>query len=103
MYCKNCGNELPEDSNFCENCGEKQKILKTQTITNAHNTIKSRWNIYKITIGQFITLIIFGCILLLCLLSNFYYDESLYGIACIVLVFILIFYSIGWFHHRRNR
>lgn len=24
MYCKNCGEQLPEDANYCEKCGERQ-------------------------------------------------------------------------------
>lgn len=29
MYCRNCGKELPNDSNYCPSCGKKQKETKT--------------------------------------------------------------------------
>lgn len=37
MYCRNCGNELPENSAFCNKCGTKQD---TATNTNTQSNIQ---------------------------------------------------------------
>jgi len=41
MYCRKCGKELPADSNFCPNCGARQKEatsgLKNQIVTFYYN------------------------------------------------------------------
>ncbi len=33
MFCKNCGHEIPDDSNFCSKCGHPQKRDLTQPTT----------------------------------------------------------------------
>ena len=30
MYCRNCGKELADNSNFCSNCGANQKVTVTK-------------------------------------------------------------------------
>ena len=41
MYCRYCGKEIPADSNFCPNCGARQKEatsgLKNQIVTFYYN------------------------------------------------------------------
>ena len=31
MYCYNCGNKLPDDANFCDNCGAKMEKEAVET------------------------------------------------------------------------
>lgn len=40
MYCRYCGKELPNDSNFCPNCGKKQKNESSVRKTNLENFLK---------------------------------------------------------------
>jgi len=37
MYCRYCGKELPNDSNFCPNCGKKQKERNDLKFINRSN------------------------------------------------------------------
>ena len=34
MYCKECGNELSENTTFCDKCGARQDVVKKQEQTN---------------------------------------------------------------------
>lgn len=40
MYCRFCGKELPNDSNFCPNCGKKQKNESSVKKTSLENFLK---------------------------------------------------------------
>lgn len=40
MYCRYCGKELPNDSNFCPSCGKKQKNESSVRKTNLENILK---------------------------------------------------------------
>lgn len=40
MYCKHCGKEIADDSNFCQHCGGEQDIiLSKQSDNSEQNTI----------------------------------------------------------------
>lgn len=39
MYCKNCGNEIKEDSKFCPKCGEK---INSDSYKNVMSTVNKR-------------------------------------------------------------
>lgn len=40
MYCRYCGKELPDDSNFCPNCGKKQKNESSERKTSLELFLK---------------------------------------------------------------
>jgi hypothetical protein len=70
MFCKSCGKEIPDNSNFCLYCGISLSEVKTNEITKmgiSLITIKSKkifgWGKYKIKIfvdGNFIKDVING-------------------------------------------
>lgn len=41
MYCRNCGKELPDNSNFCPNCGKKQKDERVVRKTGFEDLLKT--------------------------------------------------------------
>ena len=43
MYCKNCGNEVKEENNFCTKCG--MKIDKEEIIINAEKRETKKENV----------------------------------------------------------
>ena len=47
MYCKNCGNEIKENENFCGKCGQKVDVEDTSNNTNVIK-IKFNYIIYAI-------------------------------------------------------
>ena len=40
MYCRYCGKELTNDSNFCPNCGKRQKDVNSSSITKLEGFLK---------------------------------------------------------------
>lgn len=64
MYCRNCGKELPESSNYCPNCGKSQNDLfdmyfkVPKTIQKFYNNHKSFSNFYIVWLILHVTLYI---------------------------------------------
>jgi hypothetical protein len=64
MFCKKCGKEIPDDSNFCQYCGVSLSnnkandiIKKGKTLITIKHEKKFGWGLYKIKIyidGSFI-------------------------------------------------
>lgn len=61
MYCRKCGKELPSGSNFCPNCGARQKEITT----GFYNWIRSFYNNHKIVSCIYIAWLIFHIFLFL--------------------------------------
>lgn len=40
MYCKNCGKQMPDNTNFCADCGTQQNTNAMQQNNNNINTLK---------------------------------------------------------------
>lgn len=50
MYCRYCGKELPDDSNFCPNCGANQK----ENAAKGYSKLKKFFSSHKILVCSYI-------------------------------------------------
>lgn len=55
MYCRFCGKELPNDSNFCPNCGKKQKNESSEKKSSLENFLKEH---KKLSYAYFVWLLL---------------------------------------------
>ena len=68
MFCKKCGNELPDNAMFCPKCGNKTGNERQAEITNENNNIwKDHKN--KIIIGAVVGVAVILCIILIFIIS----------------------------------
>ncbi|MBC5714413.1 zinc-ribbon domain-containing protein [Roseburia sp. BX1005] len=68
MFCKKCGNELPDNAMFCSKCGNKTGNERQAEITNENNNIwKDHKN--KIIIGAVVGVAVILCIILIFIIS----------------------------------
>ncbi len=101
MYCQHCGNELPDNSQFCNRCGQSVKVpLQTQEqitlvnekVTKPLSTQEAKTTFY---IGSFFAVAF--CVFSLLDINNFYC--ILGGIASITISIITIKFAKK---HNRN-
>lgn len=86
MYCRNCGYENKNETNYCENCGNKlEKVLTTEPENKINNENESNQNNKKPKNIQHIIL----SVLVFIILTVLYY--ILIGIIC-----VLINPLLGW-------
>jgi hypothetical protein len=74
MYCRNCGKEIPEDSNFCPNCGTETKTnteVCDDTKGSEHNVENSVSKKANKNVGCSTIIVIIGFILLSFLFKPF--------------------------------
>ncbi len=38
MYCRNCGKQIPDDSKFCQNCGQDMEVVREVKINEPPNS-----------------------------------------------------------------
>ena len=61
MYCRNCGKELADNSNFCPNCGANQKVTVTKfnfRVPKFINEHKKLLHVYALWVLAHLTLLI---------------------------------------------
>lgn len=89
MKCSNCNKEIPENSNLCRFCGEKQKEVNVLANSEKEKLAKR----YKDTGNSSIALSIFGFVAsILVSLSDYSVDEILLGTLILFPFYIPFFY-----------
>lgn len=61
MYCQKCGNEIPDNSIFCDVCGERVSLQPGTQQTTQKNVKKKERNKSTIILSVFLILSLIGC------------------------------------------
>lgn len=86
MYCRNCGNELPDNSNYCPNCGSAQQVDSSSNTPDNNesssntNSVIRRIFVKKIFIGSIVSFL-FGAIGLIAIFFPSAFDLEKSNIA----------------------
>lgn len=90
MKCSICGQEIANDSNYCENCGAQ--IVKTM-VTNAECKIHVKWLLYV-------------AMLFTCILNYFLFEVQTYEAVmvafCLLLVQLGIFIPVSFLRYKKR-
>lgn len=61
MYCQKCGNEIPDNSVFCDVCGERVSLQVGTQQTVQKDVKKKKRNKSTIILSVFLCLSLIGC------------------------------------------
>ena len=94
MYCKHCGNEIPDDARFCNKCGKEQNNITAQSefsVTLQTDTLARS----VITFGPIITIVLSAMIIISSLLPWVAIRDSEYHVIHIFHGAYNLFSTIG--------
>ena len=94
MYCKHCGNEIPDDARFCNKCGKEQNNITAQSefsVTLQTDTLARS----VITFGPIITIVLSAMIIISSLLPWVAIRDSEYYVIHIFHGAYNLFSTIG--------
>ena len=104
MYCKHCGNEISEDSAFCQYCGgslqERQKKNPNGSLLNRFQSLNKGW---QITIMVYAVWFLAGVCVLVGNVDEHHFGKNILLPVLIVVIVVPLLALFIWYYFARLR